>query len=332
LDPEQNHSFSDHYLDVPFDLSKVLFITTANVLTPIPPALLDRLEIIKLPGYITLEKLEIARRYLVPRQIEENGLTPKSIRFTKRALEKIITGYTREAGVRTLEKKIAAICRKVAKDFATGKREMVRVTPERLEDFLGPEEFIPELALRRAEVGVATGLAWTPVGGEVIFVESTRMKGGKSLELTGQLGDVMKESAGIALSYVRAHAKELGIAENFYQKSDIHLHVPAGATPKDGPSAGVAMVASLASLFSNRSIKPDVAMTGEINLQGQVLPVGGIKEKVIAARRAGIKKVVLPKQNEKDLKEVPDIIREKLEFVLVDRIDGVLKEALYDKK
>ncbi len=331
LDPEQNHAFSDHYIDVPFDLSKVMFITTANILDTVPPALKDRMEVLELPGYSDDEKLMIAKRHLIPKQLEEHGLTPEHIEFEDEAILGIINSYTREAGVRNLERNIAAICRAVAKEVAEGKEGKRVIKAEDLHKFLGPEKFYPEVAERTCYPGVATGLAWTPTGGDIIFVEATRMKGEKGLTLTGQLGEVMKESAQAALSYVRSKAKELGIEEDFYLKSDIHIHVPAGAIPKDGPSAGIAMFIALTSLLTNRPVRGDVAMTGEITLRGQVLPVGGIKEKVLAGKRAGIKTIILPKKNEKDLEELSDHVKEGLEFKFVQRMDEVVEIALVKK-
>jgi len=328
LDPEQNFSFRDHYLDLPFDLSKVMFITTANVIQTIQPALRDRMEIIVLSGYTEEEKLGIAMNYLIPRQIEENGLTPENITFLKEAVLKIISSYTREAGVRNLEREIATVCRKVARDVASGKIEKVTVTPDDLHKYLGPEKVYPEVAKRTAIPGVATGLAWTETGGDILFIESTTMPGNKGFILTGQLGDVMQESAKAALSYVRSKAKELGIPEDFFEKHDIHLHVPAGAIPKDGPSAGVTMITSLVSLLTGKPVNNEVAMTGEITLTGIVLPIGGIKEKVLAARRAGIKTVILPKRNEADIEELPEELRKDMNFVFVDTVDEVLKVAL----
>lgn len=328
LDPEQNHAFSDHYIDVPFDLSKVMFITTANILDTIPPALKDRMEVLELPGYSDDEKLMIAKQHLIPKQLKEHGLTPENLQFEDEAILGIIHSYTREAGVRNLEREIAAICRAVAKEVAEGKDEKVVVKKETLHKFLGPEKFYPEVAERIFTPGIATGLAWTPTGGDIIFIEATKMKGEKGLTLTGQLGDVMKESAQAALSYVRSKAKELGIDEDFYSKTDIHIHVPAGAIPKDGPSAGVAMFVALISLLTGRPVRSDVAMTGEITLRGQILPVGGIKEKVLAGRRAGIKTIILPKRNEKDLEELSDHVKEGLEFKFVQRMDEVVDIAL----
>ena len=324
LDPEQNQSFSDHYLELPFDLSRVMFIATANVLDTIPTPLLDRMEIIEIPGYTEEDKLKIARYYLVPRQLEAHGLTKKHLRFTERALAKIITYYTREAGVRNLEREIGAVCRAVAKEVAEGRTEPVTVRVKEVERYLGPPKFLPEVAERVKVPGVAVGLAWTPVGGEILFVEATRMKGTGRLILTGKLGEVMRESAETALSYLRSRAQELGIEEDLFSKVDVHIHVPAGAIPKDGPSAGITMLSALVSLFTGRTVRHDVAMTGEITLRGLVLPVGGIKEKVLAAKRAGIKEVILPKRNEKDLLDVPKEAREKLTFHLVSRVEEAL--------
>jgi ATP-dependent Lon protease len=328
LDPEQNFSFSDHYIDVPFDLSKVMFITTANVLDTIPPALRDRMEVLELPGYSEDQKVMIARQFLIPKQINEHGLTSEYIEFQDEAVQAIIHSYTREAGVRNLEREIASICRGVAKDVARGVKNKVSVTPEILHKFLGPVKFFPEVAERTSEPGVATGLAWTPTGGDIIFVEATKMRGEKGLTLTGQLGDVMKESAQAALAYVRTKARELNIDEDFFAKNDIHIHVPAGAIPKDGPSAGITMFIALTSLLTNKAVRNDVAMTGEITLRGLVLPVGGIKEKVLAALRAGIKTVILPQKNEKDLEEIPEHIRKQMEFKFIHRMDEAIELAL----
>ncbi len=328
LDPEQNFSFSDHYLDVPFDLSKVMFITTANVLDTIPSALRDRLEVLELPGYIEEEKVQIAFKYLVPRQIAENGLRKKDIKFSKPAVIKMIRDYTREAGVRNLERQIANVCRKVAKKVAAGEGGLSNIKPETVVELLGPPRFYSEVAERTNEPGVAVGLAWTPTGGDVLFIEATQMSGTKGLMLTGQLGDVMKESAQAGLSYIRAHARELGIEEDFFEKKDLHIHVPAGAIPKDGPSAGVTLATALVSLILQRPVRSDVAMTGEITLRGKVLPVGGIKEKVLAARRAGIRKVILPAKNRDDLDEIPDHARRDLSFFFVETLEEVLALAL----
>jgi len=328
LDPEQNNSFSDHYLEVSFDLSKVMFITTANVLETIPRPLLDRMEVLRLPGYIVEEKVEIAKQYLVPRQKEENGLKKGQIRFTTAALRKIISEYTQEAGVRNLEREIGTCCRKVARMIAEGKEKKVVIKPETVSKMLGPRKFFSEMAQRKDEIGVATGLAWTPVGGVILFVEATIMPGSKGLLLTGQLGDVMKESAQAALSFIRSRAEELNIPVNFFQKKDIHIHVPEGATPKDGPSAGVTLATALVSLLTRKPVKHDIAMTGEITLRGKVLPVGGIKEKVLAAKRAGIRKVILPRLNEKDLEEIPEHIRKEMTFYFVDWLSEVFELTL----
>ncbi|HUY26203.1 MAG TPA: endopeptidase La [Candidatus Binataceae bacterium] len=328
LDPEQNNSFSDHYLDVPFDLSKVLFLTTANMLDPIPPALRDRMEVLELPGYTEEEKLQIAERHLIRKQLEENGLGDSKIEFTRGATAEIIRSYTREAGLRNLEREIARVFRKIARATSEGAPMPTQVTAEDITRYLGMPRFFSEVAERTNETGVATGLAWTPNGGEIMFIECTRMAGQKGLMLTGSLGDVMKESAQAAMSYVRSRAERLGIQPDFFEKSDIHIHVPAGAIPKDGPSAGVTLAASLASLLSGRPIKADVAMTGEITLRGKVMPVGGIKEKVLAARRAGIKTIILPRRNERDLEDIPAEVRSELQMIFVDTVDEVLAAAL----
>jgi ATP-dependent Lon protease len=330
LDPEQNFSFSDHYLEVAFDLSKVMFIATANVLSTIPPALQDRMEILELPGYTEEEKLMIAKDFLIPKQLGEHGLKTEQLEFDDKALKFITGSYTREAGVRNLEREIATVCRGVAKEIVEKSLESVCFTEDLVHKYLGPVKFFPEVAERTAEPGVATGLAWTPTGGDIIFVEAAIMPGKKTLTLTGQLGDVMKESAQAALSYVRTKYKELGVKEDFYEHGDIHIHVPAGAIPKDGPSAGVTMFTALTSLLTRRPIRNDVAMTGEITLRGMVLPVGGIKEKVLAARRAGIHAVILPKKNEKDLEEVPENAKRDLTFHFVQRMDEIIPLALGD--
>jgi ATP-dependent Lon protease len=330
LDPEQNSAFRDHYVDVPFDLSKALFITTANILDPVPPALRDRMEVLELPGYTEEEKVAIARRHLIPKQTAEHGLVAgEHIEFTEDALRLLIRNYTREAGLRNLEREIATLCRKVARRHAEGRTEAVAIAPAVVTEFLGaPKYLLEELEERTRVPGVAVGLAWTAAGGDILFVEAGRMKGGKTLSLTGQLGDVMKESAQAALSWVRSHATDLGIPSNFWESSDIHLHVPAGAIPKDGPSAGVTMVTALVSLLRGRAVRPDLAMTGEITLSGRVLPVGGIKEKVLAAKRAGVKTVILPKRNEKNLLEdVPQAARESLTFHLVESIPEAIALA-----
>jgi ATP-dependent Lon protease len=328
LDPEQNFSFSDHYIDVPFDLQKVMFITTANVLDTIPPALRDRMETLELPGYSEDQKMMIAKEFLIPKQVNEHGLSEELIEFQDSALQIIISSYTREAGVRNLEREIATICRGVAKEVARGIKEKVAIVPDNLHKFLGPVKFFPEVAERTSDPGVATGLAWTPTGGDIIFVEATKMRGEKGLTLTGQLGDVMKESAQAALAYVRSKSKELGIEEDFFEKNDIHIHVPAGAIPKDGPSAGITMFVALTSLLTNKPVRSDIAMTGEITLRGLVLPVGGIKEKVLAGMRAGIRTIILPKKNEKDLEEIPEHIRDQLNFKFIQRMDEAIELAL----
>jgi ATP-dependent Lon protease len=328
LDPEQNSTFVDHYLDVPFDLSRVMFITTANYLDPIPHALRDRMEVIQLSGYTEEQKLEISRRHLVPKEIRENGLDDEKIRFEDAGLVKIIRDHTREAGLRNLEREIGRACRKVARAVTEGRTELTVITPEKVREYLGTEKFFNEVAERTGEPGVVTGLAYTPNGGDILFIEATRMKGNKGLTLTGSLGDVMKESAQAALSLIRSRAEKLGIDPDFFDTSDLHLHVPAGAIPKDGPSAGVTMATALASLLTNRPVRPDVAMTGEITLRGAVLPIGGVKEKVLAARRAGIGTVILPKRNEKDLEDVPENVRGELRFAFAENIDDVLATAL----
>ncbi|MFO7639441.1 MAG: endopeptidase La [bacterium] len=325
LDPEQNHSFSDHYLEVPLDLSRVLFITTANLTDTIIPALRDRMEALELPGYTDEDKLEIARDYLVPRQVAENGLTPARLRFTDAGLRFIISGYTREAGVRGLERAVGSACRKVARRFAEGRGRKTAVTPAVVRRLLGEPRYSPEPAGRRSIPGVATGLAVTPYGGELVFIESSMMKGRGNLVLTGSLGEVMKESAQAALTYVRAHARALGVPEDFYDGHDIHVHVPAGATPKDGPSAGTAVAASLVSLLRGQALDPGMAMTGEITLSGRILPVGGIKEKVLTARRAGIKLVIIPEHNRVDLAEVPPRLRRGVRFRFVGSLRELLK-------
>jgi len=327
LDPEQNNTFSDHYIDLPFDLSRVMFITTANILDTIPGPLRDRMEVIHLPGYTEEEKRGIARNHLLDRQIEGHGLKPEQLTLQPDTLRALITRYTREAGVRNLERELAALCRKVARKVAEGNTEPVTLTPDDLEDYLGPQRHFVEAQERTGQSGVATGLAWTPTGGEILFIESARMPGRKNLTLTGQLGAVMKESAQTALSLIRSRAGQLGIPEDFFDSSDIHLHVPAGAIPKDGPSAGVAMVLSLASLLTERPCRSDIAMTGEITLRGLVLPVGGIKAKVLAAHRSEIRTVILPERNRPDLKDIPDDVQAEMEFILVANVDEVFEHA-----
>ena len=325
LDPEQNVRFSDHYLGVEFDLSAIIFIATANVLDTIPSPLLDRMEVIELSGYTHEEKIEIAKRYLIPRQIEAHGLTAAHLQLKKETLLKTISDYTREAGVRNLERQIAAICRAVARDVANGKVEKSIIRTKDLKEYLGPPRFEYDVAERTKIPGIATGMAWTPAGGEILFIEATKMKGSGRLILTGKLGDVMKESAQTALSYIRAKAEQLKISEDIFKEEDIHIHVPAGAIPKDGPSAGVAITMALISLLTNRHVRPDVAMTGEITLRGLVLPVGGIKDKVLAAHRAGIKEVILPKRNAVDLEEITESVRKTLKVHLISRIGDALK-------
>ncbi len=328
LDPEQNFSFSDHYLDVPFDLSGVMFITTANILDTIPPALRDRMEVLQLLGYTLDEKIKIANRHLIPRQRREHGLKSGQISFTKGAVRQIVTGYTREAGLRNLEREIATICRGVASKVVEGKIKTASIKVVNISKFLGPVRFTSEVKARISTPGIAMGLAWTPFGGELLFIEATAMKGQKGLTLTGQLGDVMKESATTALSFIRTNAKSLGIEEDFFEKSDVHIHVPAGAIPKDGPSAGVTMLTALASLLTNKIIHKNLAMTGEITLRGQVLPVGGIKEKVLAAHRAGIKTLIMPLSNQKDLVDIPKKIQKEIRFHFVDKMKDVLTLAM----
>jgi ATP-dependent Lon protease len=330
LDPEQNREFRDHYLDVPFDLSQVMFITTANQLEPVPGPLRDRMEILSLSGYTEREKMAIARHYLIPRQIKENGLRPDEIAFSDEALLTIIRSYTREAGVRNLEREIGAACRKVVTRVAEGRTASAAITPEVVTEFLGkPDYFYTEEVSERTSLpGVATGLVYTPVGGDIVFIEATQMPGGKGFQLTGQLGEVMQESARAALSYVRANAKTLGIKDEFFDKHDLHIHIPAGATPKDGPSAGVTLATALASLISRRPVRKEVGMTGEITLSGQVLPIGGLKEKVLAAHRAGLKTVIIPRRNEKDLVDIPDEVRRDIHFILAEKVDDVLAAAL----
>jgi ATP-dependent Lon protease len=333
LDPEQNREFRDHYLEVAFDLSQVMFITTANWRDTIPAPLLDRMEVIQLSGYTEIEKGAIAQGYLIPRQIRENGLLSGEIRFTPEALQEIIRSYTREAGVRNLEREIGRVCRKAAVKIAEGQDTRLTVTPEMLKDFLGKPKYfgMEEIAERVSLAGVAAGLAWTPAGGEVLFIEATAMPGGKDFILTGSLGDVMKESARAALSYVRSISDDLRVNADYWKKHDLHIHIPAGAQPKDGPSAGVTMATALASLVSGRPVRHDTGMTGEITLRGKVLPVGGVKEKVLAAHRAGLKKVILPRRNERDLDDIPEDVRQEMEFVVVDTIGDVLAAALEDQ-
>ena len=327
LDPAQNSSFRDHYLDLPFDLSKVLFICTANQLETIPPPLQDRMEIISLSGYTEEEKLGIAKRYLVPKQIEAHGLDPETVKISDKTLRLLISEYTREAGVRNLDREIAALCRKAAAEIASGKRKTARIDERRVRAWLGRPRFRHEIRKRTSDPGVATGLAVTPVGGDILFIEATAVPGEGRLVVTGQLGDVMRESAQAALSWVRGHARDLGLEDDWFARRDVHIHVPAGAVPKDGPSAGIAMATALASLAMARPVSEEVAMTGEITLTGQVLPIGGVRDKVLAAQRAGITKVILPKENEGDLDDLPRDVRKQMTFVLADHVDEVMEAA-----
>jgi ATP-dependent Lon protease len=332
LDPEQNHAFSDHYLELALDLSEVMFITTANILETVPPALRDRMEVIRFAGYTEEEKVKIAEQFLIPKQLKANGLKPEQLRFTAEALRLVAREYTREAGVRNLEREIGTICRKVATEVARGKSISERITRANLHVYLGAPKFRFGVAEKEDEVGVATGLVYTEMGGDVVSVEATLMRGDGKLVLTGQLGDVMKESAQAAFSYVRSRARRFGIDDEFHQKTDVHVHVPAGAVPKDGPSAGITMATALASAVTGRPVRRDVAMTGEITLRGRVLPIGGLKEKDLAAHRAGIRTVILPKENEKDLQEIPANVRKQMRIVMVSHMDEVLKEALQPRR
>ncbi len=327
LDPEQNSSFSDHYLEVGFDLSKVMFITTANMLDTIPPALRDRMEVLQLPGYTEEEKIQIAFSYLLPRQLEAHGLKPEQLTITPEAMRRVTADYTREAGLRNLEREVAALCRSVAREVAEGLTTARTIQEEDVPTYLGQAKFFRETALDHPEPGIATGLAWTPVGGEILFIETLRMPGSSKLKLTGQIGEVMRESVEAALSFIRARAPYIGVEEDFFKDIDIHVHVPSGAIPKDGPSAGVAMLTALVSLFSDRPVKKGLAMTGEITLRGHIMPVGGIKDKVLAAHRAGIKEVILPAQNAKDLEDIPPNVKDELLIHLVERMDQVLEIA-----
>ncbi len=328
LDPEQNNAFSDHYLNVPFDLSKVMFITTANLADPIIPALKDRMEIIELSGYIDEEKLKIARQYLIPRQIKENGIKEEDLIITDEAILNVINQYTREAGLRNLERELANVCRKIARKIAEGEKKIPRITAKNLNKFLGVPRFLPDNEKREDEIGVATGLAWTPYGGDILHIEATPMEGKGNLLLTGQLGDVMKESGQAAMSYFRSRASKFGVAQKFYFSKDIHVHVPAGAIPKDGPSAGVTMATAIISAFTGIPVRSDVAMTGEVTLRGRVLPIGGLREKSLAALRTRIYTIIAPQANEKDLDDIPKHIRRRLEFKFVSHMDEVLKLAL----
>jgi ATP-dependent Lon protease len=328
LDPQQNNSFRDHYLDLPFDLSRVFFIATANQLGPIPPPLRDRMEVINLAGYSDMEKLQIAKRYLIPRQVEENGLKPGQLTISDAAVELIATRYTREAGVRQLERNIGSVARKVALKIAQGEVETLKVDADDIHDYLGAPRFYPEQARKELPAGVATGMAWTEMGGEVLFIEATLLPGGRGLTITGQLGEVMQESARAAQSYLWSHANEFGIGAEMFKDYGVHLHVPAGAIPKDGPSAGVTITAALASLYTGRRVRPDTAMTGEITLSGLVFPVGGLKEKILAAHRAGIRRIMLPSRNEADIEDLPEDVRKELQIVFVSRINEVIDAAL----
>jgi ATP-dependent Lon protease len=328
LDPEQNKNFRDNYLDLPFDLSKAFFITTANTLDTIPRPLLDRMEVLRLPGYSEEEKVAIAKRYLIPRQLRESGLSSEQCILPDETLIRLIQGYTREAGLRRLERAIARVTRKVALMFAEGRTEPVTVRPEDLADMLGPEIFNPEQMRKKLPAGVATGLAWTESGGDVLYIEATLLPDGKGLTITGQLGDVMQESVKAAQSYIWSHADDFGINHELFKTAGVHLHVPAGAIPKDGPSAGITAAVALTSLYTQLPARSDTAMTGEITLTGLVFPIGGVKEKVLAARRAGIKRVILPVGNTKDLRELPDNIREEMEFIFAERIEDVLNAVI----
>jgi len=328
LDPEQNSAFTDHYLGVPFDLTEVMFITTANLIDPILPALRDRMEIIEIPGYTEEEKLGIAQKYLIPRQLEEHGITSKHVRFTEPTIRQIISHYTREAGVRNLEREIANVMRKVAKKVAEGKGQGFPIDPSNLHKYLGVSKYVPEAELEKDEIGVATGLAWTEAGGDVLYIEATVMKGKGQLTLTGHLGDVMKESAQAALSYVRSREKTLHLNPGMFSKQDLHIHVPAGAIPKDGPSAGITMATAIASAFSGTPTRRDLAMTGEITLRGRVLPIGGLKEKILAAKRAQLTTVILPRRNKKDLEEIPKHLLKGIQLAFVETMDDVMKIAL----
>ncbi len=332
LDPEQNNSFSDHYLEVPYDLSNVMFITTANMLDTIPPALRDRLEIIRYAGYTENEKLHIAKRYLVPKQVKAHGLKDNQVKFTDEAIYDMIEKYTREAGVRNLERQIASTIRKIARQIAEGsKKKVFEINSDEVNRLLGPAQFSPQLAEVEDTVGTSTGMAWTEAGGEIMFIEVTLMPGRGQITLTGHLGDVMKESAQAAMSYVRSHWKEFGLPEKFFQKVDVHIHVPEGAVPKDGPSAGIALTTAIVSAFTKRPVRKDVAMTGEVTLRGRVLEIGGLKEKVIAAHRVGVKTIIAPENNRKDLEDIPDYVQKDLEFTFVKHMDEVLKVALHQR-
>ncbi len=332
LDPEQNNSFSDHYIGLPFDLSRVMFITTANMTDPIPGPLKDRMEIIRLSGYTEQEKLGIAKSYLVPRQLTEHGITDKLISIPDKTILEVIAQYTREAGVRNLEREIGHLCRKVARKIAEGETGLFTITPANLHTYLGVQKFMPEVEREDDEIGVVTGLAWTETGGDILYIEAITMRGKGSLTLTGHLGDVMKESAHAALTYIRSRAEKLGIQPETFAKTDVHIHVPAGAIPKDGPSAGVTMATALASVFTNKPVRKDIAMTGEVTLRGRVMPIGGLKEKTLAARRAGIRTMIIPKENEKDLDDIPKYLRKDMNFIFAKTMDDVIASALRGKR
>jgi ATP-dependent Lon protease len=329
LDPEQNFAFDDHYLDVPYDLSRVMFITTANTLGPIPPALLDRMEVIEFPGYIEPEKIAIANQFLIPRQLEENGLSQFPLAFGEDALRRIIREYTWEAGVRNLDREIARICRKVARRKAEGKRIPDSINAAAVPKYLGPQQFFQLEAEKQDEVGVATALAWTENGGDTMPVEVVLLEGKGNVQITGQIGEVMQESAQAAMSYLKSRTRQFNLEPQRFEKTDVHIHIPEGAIPKDGPSAGITMAAALVSAFTGRKARREVGMTGEITLRGRVLPVGGVRDKIIAAHRIGLKTVIIPRQNEKDLIEIPKNVRRELKIVLVEHIDEVLRRALH---
>ena len=331
LDPEQNKDFTDHFLDLPFDLSKVMFITTANSVETIPRPLLDRMEVIEVSGYTEEEKVKIAQQYLIPKQIKAHGLKPKNFSITEKALRDLINYYTRESGVRNLEREIGSLCRKVARKIVTRKGISFRITPAGLENYLGKKKYRYDIVEGESEVGVVTGMAWTQVGGDTLFIETALVPGSGKIQLTGQLGDVMQESAKAAITYIRSIAADYDIEEEFYKKYDLHVHVPEGAVPKDGPSAGVTMFTAVMSALTDTPVRKDVAMTGEITLRGKVLPVGGIKEKVLAAHRAGIKTILLPKENEPDIDDIPQAVRKQLKFILLDRAVETLDYAFAQK-
>ena len=328
LDPEQNKEFTDHFLEVPFDLSRVMFITTANTTETIPRPLLDRMEVIEVSGYTEEEKLQIAKKYIIPKKLKEHGMNRKQLKFSEGALRDIINYYTRESGVRNMEREITSVCRKAARKIVQDEQTAVSVTQRNLTDFLGKHRFLYDKIEKEPEVGMVTGMAWTTVGGETLTIEVSVMDGTGKISLTGQLGDVMQESAKAGLSYIRTHAVELGIDPNFYKEKDVHIHIPEGAIPKDGPSAGISMCTAVVSALTKIPVRNDLAMTGEITLRGKVLPIGGVKEKVLAAHRAGIRTVILPKENERDIEDIPENVRKHLEFKLVDTVGPVLETAL----